>query len=69
MEMLVEIETLEGHMSRVWCVAWNPSGTLLASCAGDKTINIWGKEGGLINNMFMCVIMCKCITEKNQSYK
>jgi len=45
MASLANICTLEGHDDQVWCVAWNPTGTLLASSGGDKTIRIWGKEG------------------------
>ncbi|CAL1546455.1 unnamed protein product [Lymnaea stagnalis] len=45
MQTLKEFQTLTGHSDRAWCVSWSPSGTLLASCGGDKTIRIWGKEG------------------------
>lgn len=45
MAKMQELVTLSGHQDRVWCVAWNPTGSLLASCGGDKTIRIWGKEG------------------------
>ncbi|XP_069119610.1 probable cytosolic iron-sulfur protein assembly protein CIAO1 homolog [Argopecten irradians] len=45
MSTLECVSVLEGHEDRVWCVKWNPSGTLLASCGGDKTIRIWGQEG------------------------
>ena len=42
---LEPVATLSGHQERVWHAAWNPQGTLLASCSGDKVIRIWGKEG------------------------
>ena len=31
----------ESHESTVWCLAFNKSGKLLASCSADKTIKIW----------------------------
>ena len=45
MGTLINLEVLEGHDDQVWCVSWNPAGTLLASCGGDKTVRVWGQEG------------------------
>jgi cytosolic iron-sulfur protein assembly protein CIAO1 len=39
--MLSLVSTLEGHDDRIWCVAWNPKGTMLASSSTDKTVKIW----------------------------
>ena len=37
------LATLSGHDDRVWMVSWHPSGTMLASCSGDKTVRIWSR--------------------------
>jgi len=38
---LEKVAELEGHVDRVWSVAWSPTANLLASCSGDKTIRLW----------------------------
>lgn len=44
-------QTLRGHTDRVWTLAWNPSGTILASSGGDKVIRLWACE----NELWQCI--------------
>ena len=44
MELKTEIATLKGHNSYINSVAFNQSGTLLASGSDDKTIRLWNVE-------------------------
>lgn len=39
------LQTLSHHEERVWCVSWNNSGTILASCGEDKSVCLWVTEG------------------------
>ena len=42
--MLDKVQTLDGHSDRIWTLAWNPAGTVLASSGSDKTIRLWAKD-------------------------
>ncbi|CAG0891787.1 unnamed protein product [Cyprideis torosa] len=43
---LRSVKSLTGHSTSVMCVKFNPSGSLLASASGDKTVRLWNAETG-----------------------
>ncbi|XXG62857.1 hypothetical protein AAC387_Pa05g1156 [Persea americana] len=51
---LQEIQRLEGHMDRVWGLAWNPVYPMLASCSGDKTVRVWQQNPGKKTDSWEC---------------
>ncbi|XP_053669155.1 probable cytosolic iron-sulfur protein assembly protein Ciao1 [Anopheles marshallii] len=43
MDKVYLLQTLTGHVGRVWSASWHPSGDTFASCGEDKTIRVWTK--------------------------
>jgi WD40 repeat protein len=41
-----QLLSCQGHLDRVWCVAFSPEGDMLASCSEDKTIKLWDTRTG-----------------------
>lgn len=41
-----EIALLTGHTKNVFCVAYSPDGSILASASADNTIRLWNVETG-----------------------
>lgn len=48
---LTLVQELKGHKDRVWHLAWSPTGNLLASCSGDKTVRLWKQNS---ESKFIC---------------
>ena len=56
------VQELRGHDDRVWSASWSPKGDLLASCSGDKTVRIWGRQSGPDSQLVckVCLFSLSC---------
>ena len=53
--LLEETDLLKGHKDRVWDIAWDRKGEVLASCSTDKTIRVWRQEGRFNKRALSCL--------------
>ena len=44
------LHTIQAHVDLVWCVAFSPDGTTLASSSGDGTIGLWDTATGKLKH-------------------
>lgn len=63
------IEKLQGHTERVWNVKWHSNGKLFASCASDKTIRIWLKQGQFYYHIFHVYFSLLLLLTEDGHYK
>lgn len=48
------VRILRGHLSAVFCVAWNPRGNLVASGGMDETVRVWDVQKGTFYLLLLC---------------
>ena len=46
------LRVLNGHLSAVFCLAWNPRGDLMATGGMDETVRVWDVQKGESDQAF-----------------